>query len=709
MAVTKKGAVIAIWVICGVLVVAVIAVLIALYCRREKAKARRRYLAMMDGGDDSSGKHHHHHRQYQGFRRLPGVDLCTDPSAGTYPGPRTVNLRRLPNNTTGGVSDLNYRNMPCDILVNAFYVDRATTPPQAMADLRTGLLGDGGQQQSYYSSAFLLYTAPLEFIAAGTYVIQAHTINAAARVVGQVHQFVFNITAADGSGGGGGPFAAIDTKNPFGLGAVGFPGGVNHNEIEVSVSRNAHGNPQQQQQTTTNGNISNQHGGTGGDGGAPPPLLPPTISPTEGSVTTRTLIVITPSERSTTADQLRYSVDGSFPSVLYTGPFTLALPPESVLPQRRLTVTIRAIAVLAYAASTSSCGVSDVSEAVVTVRPAGYSFHDPQVPAPTMRLRAADASLYFDEAKNPPSTVTAYQLLYVNVLRKDPRKAKYSRRRCVLYEGTPVPIGENVAMVHAWTIDQREWSLGSSDNSEGLVDSDGDGSRGGGQYRMRSVATVYDCARASAEQAKPSKRRASQLAASGGGGVGGAFGGGQPFQQYGNQIQQQQLMLPAPVLCVSCAEMEIEFDAAPANSIIAYTLNDTEPALYDVSPPACAVPVMTSAALSASNRRGAGGVSAKGSAAAGKKPRKHSDDNDDGDDAELVGDDGGLHTFRYEHGARIRVTLLESEGVHVTARIFVPIAAGEGGGGGGGGGGRAEPLLGYRYGNVFHRGFFFSD
>jgi hypothetical protein len=388
--------------------------------------------------------------------------------------------------------------------------------------------------------------------------------------------------------------------------------------------------------------------------------------PSSGEVTTSTDIVIAPHERSTTPDQLRYSVDGSYPNLLYSGPFTLSLPPPSLLPSQRRSVVIKAVAVRAGYTDASAMGVSDgtemtaaassgvssITRVVLQVRPAGFSYFDAQVPTPSMRLRATGATLYFDESHNPPRTQTVYELVYVNEAR---RKVRYSRQRAQLYTGQPIVIPENVATVHAWTVPvpPGEGMMATTDVEEWV----------------RSVPTIYDCSRAATERGKLSRRR---------------------IEQY--HLQPDQL-LPPPVMCVSCGDVELMFDDPPANGRIAYTLNDTEPALCDVYPPACAVPLRDD-----DDHRGS---AARRTDNAGASP--------------IEGDRGGAHTFFYQPGKRIPVTQLETKQVYVTARVFVPIFEGSDGalygstGGQGGSCAGSGKLLGYRFGGVFHRGFYFDS
>ncbi|CCW68309.1 unnamed protein product [Phytomonas sp. Hart1] len=187
---------------------------------------------------------------------------------------------------------------------------------------------------------------------------------------------------------------------------------------------------------------------------------------------------------------------------------------------------------------------------------------------------------------------------------------------------------------------------------------------------LRSVATIYDCTRGSVDHANPSRKRLGDSATAAS-------------------------LLPPPVICVSCEEIELEFDDPPAHSMIVYTLNNKEPAMFDVTPPASAVPVVNSPSSSPSRHH-----------------HNHHHHNHhhhhrhtpipDSTDRPLEGDPGGLNSFIYQPGKRIRVTFLESRGVYITARIFIPVH------GPGEEWGDSRKVLGYRYGHLFHRGFFFD-
>lgn len=92
----------------------------------------------------------------------------------------------------------------------------------------------------------------------------------------------------------------------------------------------------------------------------------------------------------------------------------------------------------------TSSNCSGVAQAILQVRRAGYSFYDPALPAPSMRLHAVDAQLYFDESKLPRHCKTVYQLIYIRDARKwsseKSSKVHFSRHRCTIYDGLPLSI-----------------------------------------------------------------------------------------------------------------------------------------------------------------------------------------------------------------------------------------------------------------------------
>ncbi|AYU78997.1 Chitobiase/beta-hexosaminidase C-inal domain containing protein [Leishmania donovani] len=690
MTVEHKSIAIAIWVSCAVLLVVAVSLTIFLFLcqrRRRAARLRRRlYLKSFTDGQQRYANNDAWGTEgassvlnpdalhgsaaaafYRGFQRYAGEELEAIPSpasASSFPTPLVVYLR---------VRAAQVYTDACDILLT---VDR----------LRDSLPSDHSSSQilgndGYYHDDFLLYTAPLEFRVPGLYMIQAHTVRPVDKVVGAVHKFVYVVTGVAPSSGLTPPLPPANP--PLLTYAEGSSANNNTSSIDIDIARRqaerAQANGDELQQTAHVSPPAHMQAPSAtvepsADAAGDVPL-PPVISPSEGEVTTSTEIVITPHELSTSPDQLRYSLDGSYPTLIYTAPFRLSLPPPSVLPSQRRQVIVQAIAVHAAAAALGDCSAaisacsrpvsgraSVISRAVLLVRPAGLSYFDPRVPTPSMRLRATSATLYFDESDNPPQTQTLYELVFVDEAR---RKVKFSRQRAQLYDGNPVALTDNVATVHAWTV------MSSAAAAEGFNGR----AEAAAEDRVRSVPAIYDCSRAATERGKLSRRR---------------------IEQY--NIRPEQL-LPPPVICVSCSEMKLIFDDPPANGRIAYTLNDTEPALFDVSPPACAVP--TGDGVGCVKHDGD-----KGRSRGGK-----------GDDhaSPIVGDRDGAHTYIYQPGKHIHVTLMETQQVYVTARVFLPIFEGSDGalygdrGAQGGsclGSGR---LLGYRYGGVFHRGFYFNS
>ncbi|KPA83938.1 hypothetical protein ABB37_02095 [Leptomonas pyrrhocoris] len=668
MAVQHKGTAIAIWVICAVLLVVVICLAVYLVCYRRRRREIRKLHRQLRHTEEEHSTVNDSEWNANGAAANPvalrGHASGSEPSA-LYPGFRrhtTEGLEALPA-PTDSVSfaaplvvylrvrrDQAYMES-CDILLT---VDRLRDSVPTDHSTYT-LLGN----DSYYHECFLLYTAPLVFREPGLYVIQAFMVYPTKKIVGAVHQFTYVVTRDGIAAGGPGTYGHSSTANRH------------DNSIDIDIARRlADRNAADHPHTSALGDGNEPEvlslPGTVGAASVPPsalqlagPPLPPVILPSGGEVTTSTDIIITPNELSTTPDQLRYSVDGSYPNLLYSAPFTLSLPPPSLLPSQRRNVVIKAVAIrgsngsatadsaMLASATVASANVSSITRVVLQVRPAGFSYFDTQVPTPSARLRARGATLYFDESKNPPGTQTVYELVYVNEAR---HKVRYSRQRALVYTGQPIALPENVATVHAWTIT----SAPTSTNAEV-------------EERVRSVPTIYDCTRAATERGKLSRRR---------------------IEQY--HLQPEQL-LPPPVMCVSCGDAELMFDDPPANGRIAYTLNDTEPALYDVYPPACAVD------LNESHNRNS-------------QPRRR----DMAEASPIEGDVGGSHTFLYQAGKRLRVTEMETKQVYVTARVFVPIfedsdgtLSGSTGGQGGSCTGSGK-LLGYRFGGVFHRGFYFN-
>ncbi|EPY43650.1 hypothetical protein AGDE_00271 [Angomonas deanei] len=514
----------------------------------------------------------------------------------------------------------------------------------------------------YDCNNFLRYTGPLYFESSGNYIVQAHVVNPSLKTVGAIHQFQY-ILMLNESG----------FRSPSRRGST-----PRHNTNTIDINYN-------RQYSEENNNNNNQVAIYNNTASVVPYsnalLQAPVIIPGSGEVTAGTRIRLEHSRQSAQLNiqnvNLYYSLDGSPPSTLYTEPFPLFASNLSS-PTQGSKVHIKAIAIGAVTNNNQNNGNSStsvsspVAQAHLTVRPAGYSYYDPSVSSPSARVRTVNALLYFDESKNPPRTKTVYQFIFISEVRayalyeatdkkkSDPsfllpgKKLKFNKNKCFTYSGEPIPITEDLAQIYAWTVDEDFLESNNFDVDDEAA------------MRQRSGAAIYDCTYATAMQLDPSKRRSSDH-------------------------QAATSFLPAPVLCISCSDVELEFEEPPAHCLIAYTLNGKEPALYDVDPPACAAPLP---ALSA-HRRG-------GDHAVTNTPRKRTD---------VTGDLEGMNTYIYRVNKIIKISLLSAETVHVTARVFLPVyedGSGQVRGNYGGQGGSGGTLLGYRYGDVFHRAFYFS-
>lgn len=542
---------------------------------------------------------------YPGFTRLTASNLCSGPSSGAYPASCTVELLLTTNTTTTGELDE-------DILL---FVRRTDLPgpgssgPSALPP-RSQVLGN----DEFYHDAFLRYDCPLTFSIPGRYYIHAYTVNGSRKEVGAVHLFVFDVTAA--------PAPAAVTQEELLL--------RRNRELELLVDqqrRQASLAVVQQQRHRHRRSTTSSCASSSIPPPAPQQQLPtasatlaPRILPATGDITTHIPVTIHPHVASTTADQIRYSIDGSHPSLLYTSPFTLSAG----------RVVVRAIA------TSAASSPSPVVEAHLNVTPYGASYADPSIPAPTLQIEGRDAVLYFDTQLLPADGSIYYYCAALDLLRRDPNfHASFHPERCQTYAGKPISIASSIARIYAWTV----------------------------VAGRHSRCVLYDAHAGTSPAVMAMERQLS------------------PYSPYADAID---VHIPPPVMCVSCSELDFSFDEPPAGSQIAYTLNRTEPALVDVSPPACA-------------------------ASAASLPREMRE----GSALYLPGDSQGMHTHTYHSGGKVRLSLLEAEGMYVTARIFIPIfsegndyhrSASEPGVGGGGG-----RVIGYRYGAVFHRGFHFSD
>ncbi|RNF07255.1 hypothetical protein TraAM80_03376 [Trypanosoma rangeli] len=425
---------------------------------------------------------------YPGFTRHHILELSCVPSPGVHQSPLVVQLQCL-------------QQHPCDILLDVKFV------PGPGAAVNSGIGGGADNivrllgTDECYGDHFMLYTEPLEFIDPGSYTVYAYAVYPSLQVVGSVHQFSFGVVSEERAA----PRVELQDSQ----------------QISVNIERSGPGSPSFAPR-----------------GGHARPL-PPRIIPERGEVTTFTPVTIALNEGSTTLDQIRYSVDGSHPSLLYTGPFTLSVPPfDAEDGGLRTSVVVRAITVSAHDGSLTS----GTTEACLTVYRAGHSFLDPNIPAPVVRIRAVKAELYFDESRRLPNTQIIYQLVYIGEARQ---KVKFSRNKGVVYTGAPIPLRDDVAFVYAWTFKEDMYT-------DELLNPHTDQH---GHQRARSSATVYDCTRAT------SWNRGSREEATGDTGSG----------------------IPPPFICVQCKEMEVFFEEPPVGGIICYTMDGTEPVQPDAS------------------------------------------------------------------------------------------------------------------------------
>nr|CCC92083.1 conserved hypothetical protein [Trypanosoma congolense IL3000] len=517
---------------------------------------------------------------YRGFKKHNFFEIVCTPGPGFYSVPLEVRLHTS-------------HAEACDILVDVQYV------PPHVNERHMGGVPPGVRLLSaneHYGEQYLLYSQPLVLVNPGRYVISAHTVSSSKRFVGAVHRFCFDLGQRDiHSESPSEEMNLINTQaNTLGGDCL----SPRHRDVMAEDDTTLRHRP-----------------------------LPPRIIPSEGEVTTFTPIVIAPNKESTTPDQIRYSVDGTYPSLLYTGPFTLSVPPPSSDDMgSSVPIVVRAMVVSSWGCGTAS----DVVHANLSVYKAGHNFMDPQVPTPVARVHAVDAKLYFDESQRPPNTSILYQLVYVSEARTKP---KFSRRRGTVYAGESIPLSEDVAFIYAWTF------VGDVGGSRGVVELDEiDGER---RRHVRSSAAVYDCHRGTTWNRETRDGVGSSLQRSDRGGS----------------------ELPPPTICISCSEIDVYFEEPPGGGVVCYTLDRTEPAV-----PTSAVATVHTASPSL------GGP-------AGVQTHKSTGPN--------------LSTYVYNPNQPIRVTLLQTDQVFLTARTFIPVVDPAAGG----------AVTCYRFSDRFYRGF----
>eukprot|EP00796_Vickermania_ingenoplastis_P009824 gene9824-6897_t len=634
--------IIAVYATCGALLVAVLLLGYHLYTLHRKRKL------FQQKGSDVYG-------WYPGFTRITTPNLAADPGPGTYEAPCRVSLTAL---STLQDEDIlvHVRRTPNSSNAHAGGVLRSTEQQR-----HHGGSGELLGTDAYYHDAFLMYGSPLVFTEPGEYVVQAYTVHNDRHEVGSVHQFVFQVHLLAVEGGAEGSteaerLAQLRRNRELSI-------NLNHERSGSRSSSKRHRHRRHRHGSSVSSTSSTPAPAATAGLRALPPLPPiragttatlaPRITPASGEVTDTTPIVITPNEHSRTADQIRYSTDGSYPTVLYTGSFTISVPPREIssaaggVPNEQISSKSHHVVVKAIAVAGGNTGgvesdvtVSPITEAHLRVVRSEMSFYDPTIPAPSLQLRAVDAQLYFDTTRLPTfhGAKVFYQIYTVDLTKRN--HVVFDPQMASTYDGVPVAISADVARIYAWTVV-------------------------GAQH---SRCAVYDAASGSLRL----QRQNSGPDTMGAGGM-------SPYT-----INPA---LPPP--------LEVGFEDPPANSRIAYTLNHTEPALTDVYPPACA------ALSSKEHNKILGGR-----------------EEDNGSTATLPPDTNGFHTFLYESGRKIRLSLLDASGMYITAPAPGPgghhqldrhhreTGAREEAEQGVGGDHR---LVGYRFSAAFHRGFHYQD
>lgn len=492
--------------------------------------------------------------------------------------------------------------------------------------------------------------------------------------------------------------------------------------------------------------------------------LPPRIVPAGGVITSATPIHLHSAISETgNVEEFRYSIDGSYPSRLYTGPFQV--PPPDAIPTSRMgtpvvvtgggvglnvggtqgaeegrVVVVKAISLTAARRSHhppqrgagdltreyggGGVGTSAVTEAVFRVVHAPTAFFDPVLPSPSLHVRALDAKLYFDmnalekmwEHKRqeiplrlPASSGAArgasggggsstsrlrvvFQCYAVDLTARPSGPPPLDPSKAQVYAGVPVTLPCHLTRLYAWTVIEGVGHSAPTVYEPGkeviLEPYDATSSP---HYQHAFLPPSSSAQAFSGALPPPFPVQSWE----GGDGTAGGERNTTPLPSSGIPLlppptpppsfslppptgplspppaPPQQVMasaqflnpfIPSPVVCVSCKEIELCFADPPAHTRIAYTLNRTEPTLTDVSPPASAA--LSSAVFPFSS---AGGGASLSPPICGR-----------GDHTPAMGplwppDSNGLHTFFYESGRWIRVSLLEPDGLHVTARIFKPV------------------------------------
>lgn len=576
-------------------------------------------------------------------------------------------------------------------------------------------------------------------------------------------------------------------------------------------------------------------------------LPSPRIVPAGGSITSGTAVHLHPThtggEGSSSAAEeveVRYSTDGSYPSLRYTGPFVLSgggggggvLPPpppsSSWGTDGAKMVLVKAVALRKRTRPSASSRdgkkeewmQSEVTQATFHVTNAPTAFLDPSLPSPSLRVRALDAKLYFDltaitnawERKKRHVPLLSggggggvvvrifYQCHAIDAATRPDGPPPLTAGNAQLYAGVSVSLPSHLTRVYAWTVVEGVGYSAPSVYEPGMEvfllpyeEEGGVQERCGGRREGGDGAGVFPFS-SSSPTPPPSGPFLLPPCPENRGRTGIALppspsfplqppplppasslglspssppaGGSSPSASFPTPLPPRGLAMspspaailasapflrpeiPSPVMCVSCKELEFSFADPPAHTRVAYTLNRTEPTLTDVFPPACAALSTTVFEPSLSppyTPAGGVGMPWRGAREEEEQRQKNMRCGREipapGGSSSTMGalwpsDLDGLHTFLYESGRWIRVSLLEPDGLHVTARICKPVFSSGGSTSlcrGHGCGWSDDPssygyrsttppaeadtvlttavgtLLGYRLSAAFHRGFYYLE
>lgn len=307
---------------------------------------------------------------------------CTPPDGRSYPSPLVVHLR---NNT----------QKPREIYVKVIHESqdqydryaalRGSNDPAAMADV--SILNRSAQRREASARTardeeqigYMEYRSPLTLVEPGSYVIRAHTLRDG---IADIQHFYFHIEA---------PHASVRM-------------------VPDNIER--------------------------------PLLAPPLIMPSSGEVTSSThiKIIIEDETGCTGREMIKYSTDGTFPAVLYTGPFTVPVPHRANFHD----CVIRAVVCAGDSASPEA-------RAHLRVLPGSALLFDPTIPAPTAQVDAVGALLYFEPPEAPNSEVH-FRVEFIKDRHGGYIDMDAAGSETQVYRNEPFLISADVARILAWTV-----------------------------------------------------------------------------------------------------------------------------------------------------------------------------------------------------------------------------------------------------------------